>query len=310
MNGKSSYSQSWENLPWKKLYRHAFDLQCKIYLSMRTGDAKATLKLQQLLIQESSTHYIATKHILEFSIDNKLASVDKTSFLHSFDRMAFADQLSTAIKNWGTPSFFNIIIENPNINLRLAFIEGIKDTIVQYIFKLSLEAAHEAIFSPNSYGNRSGRHFWDIQKGLTSIFRKTTKEVGKNLLKIDLNDFFVNISHNAVLDKIILPAKHKLGISKALHAGFLQKSGWKIKNSTITSLLFNVDFHGLEDLHLSKNLKLIPGFRYANLINYVIDLTDNAYELLENIKHFLLSFSLQWSQKTSTLFKAIEGFDF
>jgi hypothetical protein len=43
---------------------HVFDLQYKIYLSMLTGEAKSTLKLQKLLIKEHSAHYTVTKHTL------------------------------------------------------------------------------------------------------------------------------------------------------------------------------------------------------------------------------------------------------
>jgi hypothetical protein len=44
--------------------------------------------------------------------------------------MTFAEQLSIAIKHWGSSFIPTIVIEKPNIKLKLVFIDWFKDTIV------------------------------------------------------------------------------------------------------------------------------------------------------------------------------------
>jgi RNA-directed DNA polymerase len=116
--------------------------------------------------------------------------------------------LSVDITHWDTSPLIKRVIEKPNLNLTLVFIDRLKDRIVQYILKLSLKPGHEATFSINSYVYKLGRHHWDIKKGL---------------LKIYLKDFFAGIYRTILLDTIILPPNYKLGISKSLHVGSLQK---------------------------------------------------------------------------------------
>lgn len=310
MDGKTFKNQSWKQLPWKLFYTEVFDLQCKIYSVMRTGEYETILELQELLIENSSTHHIATKYIIDSGFEKTVFSLEETFLLESLDRIEFVTGLHKYINNWTSSSRIKLTYKHNKVGLEFNFIEDLKEKIVQYILKLALEPVYEAIASSNSYGERAGRQPCDIQRELLVKLQKMKPGKKHKLLKIDLTEFTESICDKKLLEKIILPTKYKLGIAKILKSGILKKSTLGRNHNLLAALILNIALHGIEDLHLNRNTKLLHSFRHLQVMVYIVDVPHSSEKAVKQISRFFDTIGLSFSPRCITLVDDTDGFDF
>lgn len=86
--GELGSDVNWQEIPWKKLERHVFKLQKRIYKASQRGDVKTVHKLQKLLIKSWSARCIAVKGVFppnqgakSFSPEQKLVLARELSVI-------------------------------------------------------------------------------------------------------------------------------------------------------------------------------------------------------------------------------------
>jgi len=57
---------AWPDLPWKKIQRHVFRLQKRIYRATQHGQVRIARKLQQLLVKSWYARLLAVRRTLNF----------------------------------------------------------------------------------------------------------------------------------------------------------------------------------------------------------------------------------------------------
>ena len=69
-------SEDWAELPWRKLERHLYRLQKRIYRASERGNVRAVHRLQQLVLQSRSARLIAVRRVTQDNQGKKTAGVD------------------------------------------------------------------------------------------------------------------------------------------------------------------------------------------------------------------------------------------
>jgi RNA-directed DNA polymerase len=58
-----SLKVAWQGIPWKKVQRHVFHLQKRIYHATQRGDVRTVHKLQKLLVKSWYARLLAVRRI-------------------------------------------------------------------------------------------------------------------------------------------------------------------------------------------------------------------------------------------------------
>src|SRR5947209_18966555 len=69
-------SETWNTLPWKKLEKHTFRIQKRIYRASQRGNVRAVHKLQKLLTKSEATTLVAVRRVTQDNQGKKTAGVD------------------------------------------------------------------------------------------------------------------------------------------------------------------------------------------------------------------------------------------
>ena len=56
---------AWQDIPWKKVQRHVFRLQKRIYQATQRGDVRTVHKLQNLLIKSWYARLLAVRRVTQ-----------------------------------------------------------------------------------------------------------------------------------------------------------------------------------------------------------------------------------------------------
>lgn len=201
-------------------------------------------------------------------------------------------ELIEEVKNWNYRPMpvRRVRIPKPGSDKeRLLGIPCVKDRVLQYSLKMSLEKIFEEKFSENSYGFRPARN----QKQAV-IKAKELVNSGKDwIVDIDLERFFDTISHDRLIHLLGLEIKDKrilrlIGIT--LRSGILDK-GELIENeegavqgSPLSPLLSNVVLHEL-DAELEK--RELSFCRFADDCNIFVSSRKAAERVLASISKFI-----------------------
>ena len=82
----NSYRELWKNIPWKKLRRNLFRLQCRLWKAMRVGDKAKTRNLQKLIFKSRSARLLAIRQVTQLNAGKKTAGVDGKASLSFRER--------------------------------------------------------------------------------------------------------------------------------------------------------------------------------------------------------------------------------
>ena len=69
-------SEDWSLLPWRKLERHVYRLQKRIYRAAERGNVQTVHRLQQLLMRSRSARLLAVRRVTQDNQGKKTAGVD------------------------------------------------------------------------------------------------------------------------------------------------------------------------------------------------------------------------------------------
>ncbi|NEQ84027.1 MAG: RNA-dependent DNA polymerase [Moorea sp. SIO2I5] len=298
------HSELWKNQQWKKLRQNLFRLQKRVYKAVQAGDLKKARSLQKLILKSRSAQLLAVRQVTQLNKGKKTAGVDGKSSLNYRERMELVETLNDHAFDWKHSRLREIPIPKKNGKVRMLKIPTITDRAWQCLVKLALEPAHEATFSGNSYGFRTGRCAQDAQKRLFHNLRSNSDGINKRIIELDIKKCFDRISHTSIMERLIAPATIKIGIFRCLKAGIsieFPDQGTP-QGGVVSPLLANVALDGIEDIHLS--------LRYADDMVFILKPKDNAEKILNKVKEFLAERGMEISEEKTKLTKTTDGFDF
>lgn len=314
---------SWKALPWDQFRRKVFNLQCRIYDAIRKGDIHKTIKLQKCLIQSSYTHYIAIRELTDLNIGRKIPGIDGKLMLTSKEKVLFVNRIKEEIVHWKHSRTRKIKIVNTiqfvgSVTDNFLSLPTIEDRIIQFIWKLALEPAHEATFLQHSCGFRIGKTAWDIQRYLMNNMIKFPNEINKKLFIIDFSNSFHLINHEELLHKLIFPFKHRTNLYQALKRGLLDGClltiSYNYSITNISFLLLNIAFHELEgfctNFPFVPNKLNIQGFSLRYGTHLLYSFTGDEDRLMYLLDNFFYTLGLNLKLIEVTFFNSIQTFDF
>jgi RNA-directed DNA polymerase len=269
--------EDWTQAPWRKLERHVYRLQKRIYHAQSRGQVKDVHSVQRLLMRSCAARMLAVRRVTQDNQGKKTAGVDGVKAVGPMVRLLFVERLRHPEAIHARPVRRVYIPKPGKDEQRPLGIPVMLDRAHQTLVKLALEPQWEARFEPNSYGFRPGRSCHDAIEAIFTCI--ATKD--KFVLDADIQGCFDNIDHQALLGKLdSIPAIRRA--TKAwlqagvLHDGvFAPTSKGSPQGGCISPLLANIALHGLEGSAVSAYQRWAGGtrirpalIRYADLCGH------------------------------------------
>ncbi|NEO82495.1 MULTISPECIES: reverse transcriptase domain-containing protein [unclassified Moorena] len=298
------YSELWKGQQWKKLRQNLFRLQKRVYKAVRDGDLRKARSLQKLILKSRSAQLLAVRQVTQLNKGKKTAGIDGQSSLSYKQRMALVETLNDYAADWRHSRLREIPIPKKNGKTRMLKIPTITDRAWQCLAKFALEPAHEATFSADSYGFRTGRSAQDVQKRLQLHLKSDKNGINKKVIELDIKKCFDRICHTTIMERLIAPSGLKYGIFRCLKAGVnpeFPEQGTP-QGGVVSPLLANVALNGIEDIHTS--------LRYADDMVFILKPKDDAQKIIDKVKVFLAERGMEVSEEKTKLTKTTDGFDF
>ncbi len=318
-------SEAWNKLPWRKLEKHCFRIQKRIYQASQRGKTRAVHKLQKLLMKSAAARLLAVRRVTQENQGKKTAGVDGVKSVRPQARLVMATHIHP--KNWEhqTPKpVRRVWIPKPGKTERRPLgIPPMIERCKQALAKLALEPEWEAKFEPNSYGFRPGRSCHDAKEAIFNAIKGKPKFV----FDADIKGAFDHIKQEALLQKLqTYPALRK-AIKGWLKAGVMEGCTFSPtevgtpQGGVISPLLMNVALHGMETTiiegysksHTVEKPRLI---RYADDFVIFHSRLEELQKVSEKVTHWLEDMGLTLSPKktrithTLTPYQGQVGFDF
>lgn len=265
-------SEAWNTLPWKKLERHVFRIQKRIYQASQRGNQRAVQKLQKLLMKSEAARLVAIRRVTQDNQGKKTAGVDGVKSIQPKERFVMAKIIHPVHGKGKKPlPVRRVFIPKPGkAEKRPLGIPVMRDRAQQTLVKFALEPEWEARFEPNSYGFRPGRSCHDAIVAIWICVNHKDKYV----LGADLKGCFDNINHEALIQKLETYPGVRRVIKAWLKAGvfndgvFEETTSGAPQGGIISPLLANIALHGMEGL-MKKAFRQKE--QYPTLIRYADD---------------------------------------
>src|SRR5947209_9962333 len=243
-------SETWNQLPWRKLEKHVFRIQKRIFRASQCGNTRAVHKLEKLLMKSEAARLLAVRRVTQDNQGKKTAGVDGIKSVKPQDRFVMASQIHpTCWKHQASQPVRRVWIPKlGKAEKRPLGIPPMIERCKQALAKMALEPEWEAKFEPNSYGFRPGRSCHDAREAIFHCISQKEKYV----LDADIAKCFDRINHQALLEKLATIPTIRQIIKSWLKAGMME--GEKLfpteegtpQGGIISPLLANIALHGLE----------------------------------------------------------------
>ncbi len=245
-------SEAWNTLPWKKLEKHVYRIQKRIYRAGQRGSLRAVHKLQKLLMKSEAARLMAVRRVTQDNQGKKTAGVDGVKSVPPKQRLVMAKQIHP--KNWKNANakpVRRVWIPKPGKDEKRPLgIPTMLDRAKQALGKLALEPQWEAIFEPNSYGFRSGRSCHDAIEAIFNSIRYKPKYV----YDADIKGCFDHINHEKLLKLLLAYPAMRHAVKCWLKAGVLEgdvfapTQAGTPQGGVISPLLANIALTGMETM--------------------------------------------------------------
>jgi len=244
-------SEAWNKLPWRKLEKHVYRIQKRIYQARQSGNVRTVQKLQKLLMKSEAARLLAVRRVTQENQGKKTAGVDGVKSVKPGQRRLMAECIRPRHwKHQKTKPVRRVWIPKPGKDEKRPLgIPTMLDRAKQALVKMALEPEWEAVFEPNSYGFRPGRSCQDAIQAIYNNIRYKQKYV----LDADIKGCFDNINQEALLEKLHTVAAIRHIIKMWLKAGVLEgveftptEKGTP-QGGVISPLLANIALHGMEE---------------------------------------------------------------
>lgn len=251
-------SEEWAGLPWRKLEKHQYRLQKRIFKASERGDLKTVHKLQKLLMKSRSARLLAVRRVTQDNQGKKTAGIDGVKSVQPTGRLAMVEAIHPRqIAERKPQPLRRVWIPKPGKNeQRPLGIPVMYDRACQALAKAALEPQWEALFEANSYGFRPGRSAHDAIGAIFNNLRWKNKYV----LDADIKGCFDHINHQALLEKLrTYPAMRRL-VKGWLKAGVMEAlelsptEAGTPQGGVVSPLLANIALHGMEEALLKASI--------------------------------------------------------
>jgi RNA-directed DNA polymerase len=147
-------SETWNQLPWKKLEKHAFRIQKRIYRASQRGNVRAVHTLQKLLTKSEAARLVAVRRVTQDNQGKKTAGVDGVKSVPPKQRFDLVKRIhpNSWKKSTSHPCRRVWIPKPGKTEKRPLGIPTMETRAQQALGKMALEPEWEARFEPNSYG--------------------------------------------------------------------------------------------------------------------------------------------------------------
>src|SRR5258708_38040072 len=86
-------SETWNKIPWRKLEKHCFRIQKRIYRASQRGNTRAVQKLQKLLMKSNAARLLAVRKVTQDNQGKKTAGVDGVKNVQPQERFTLVAQI-------------------------------------------------------------------------------------------------------------------------------------------------------------------------------------------------------------------------
>jgi len=244
-------SETWNKLPWRKLEKHCYRIQKRIYRASQRGNTRAVHKLQKLLTKSEAARLVAVRRVTQDNQGKKTAGVDGIKSVKPQARFVMASEIHpTCWKHQVSQPVRRVWIPKPGKpnEQRPLGIPPMIERCKQALAKMALEPEWEAKFEPNSYGFRPGRSCHDAREAIFNIIRSKPKFV----FDADIKGAFDNICQEKLLTKLHTYPHLRRAVKAWLKAGVMDGGSFSPtevgtpQGGVISPLLMNVALHGME----------------------------------------------------------------
>src|SRR5436305_12521358 len=85
-------SEAWSKLPWRKLEKHVYRIQKRIYQAQKRGNKRAVQKLQKLSMKSEAARLLAVRRVTQDNQGKKTAGIDGVKSMSPHGRQLLAQQ--------------------------------------------------------------------------------------------------------------------------------------------------------------------------------------------------------------------------
>src|SRR5205807_8805489 len=96
---RKSLMAAWQDIPWKKVHRHVFRLQKRIYQATQRGHVRTVHKLQNLLLKSWYARLLAARRVSQDNRGKHTAGAHGTKLLTASPRLRLVGRLYLTSKS-------------------------------------------------------------------------------------------------------------------------------------------------------------------------------------------------------------------
>jgi RNA-directed DNA polymerase len=311
----------WDKINWSQLERNVRRLQGRIYRASKKGDKKGANNLMKLLVRSESAKLLAIYIITQKNKGRITPGIDGKVYLTSEDRMELSKEdfdyrtykfqpvlrryIPKASESWRAVMHGCKKKQNGKAEMRPLGLMTIKDRVMVTIISLALTAKWEARLDPDIMGFRPGRSTQDAIQRIYIELRKGDRII----LDADINKFFDNIRHDAILDR--LDVFHGV-ITRCLKSGIID-NGRKIQTkkgivqgSPVSPILANIALHGLQQVLGSDGSAVV----YADDLIVIIRTRKAMRRIIPKLARFMRERGLSLKREKTRITSKKQGFNF
>ncbi|MFX1259522.1 MAG: reverse transcriptase domain-containing protein [Promethearchaeota archaeon] len=325
----------WSNINWAAMEKTVKIFQERISVAIIAGDKKQGEKLMKLLVNSESTKLYAIYCITQKNKGRYTPGIDGKRYLTPEKRMSLSNEdfdykkykFQPIVKRYipKNKKFFKMehFLKNKNvlsepIKTRSLGIMTIKDKVMAKIISFALIAKWETLFESNVMGFRPGRSRQDAINRVCNELKKGDKVI----LEADIKDFFENVKHKVIMDKIEVFKEiigNLLKIKIMENKKICKKTKGIVQGNPLSPILANIALHGMQGLFEVKPVKgkQIEQSKKITLIRYGDDFVVIApsrqileKRVLPKIRQFLKKRGLSLNNEKTRIVSKKEGFNF
>jgi len=311
----------WDKINWTQLERDVRRLQGRIYRASKKGDKKGMNNLMKLLAKSESAKLLAIYLITQKNKGRLTPGIDGKVYLTSKDRMELRKEkfdyrtykFQPVLRKYipKAPESWRVVIHghkkrlNGKAKMRPLGLMTIKDRIMATIISFALTAKWEALIDPGVMGFRPGR---STQDAIQMIYSELIKG-DRVILDADINKFFDNIRHDAILDRLDI---FNRAIKRCLKAGIID-NGKKhrmtkgiVQGSPVSPILANIALHGLQQVLGTDGSVVV----YADDLIVMTRTRDAMRCIIPRMAKFLKDRGLSLKREKTRITDKRQGFNF
>lgn len=323
---ESVYEDEWNSIPWQKIERSIYKLQCDIACAEIRKEYSKAKQLQRLLLNKDSTILYGIRRATILNSGRRTPGIDGMVLRSHPERMALYYKLkSMKLKEYEPLPVRRVYIRKSNGKMRPLGIPTIIDRVYQTVVNLALEPRVEVGFEPTSYGFRPMRN---AGHAIARIHHFTKRGNRSWVFEGDFKSCFDTLDHDWILKQLgNFPAKNIIG--KWLKAGYVHNDMFDLtdmgtpQGGIISPTLANIALTGLDEaLGVTyKKVKARNTVTYSNqsryaMIRYADDFVvlcrtkEDAEEVYSLIEPYLKERGLKLAEDKTHITPLNKGFDF